>query len=112
MAKVRHNAAVREISGAIGNMIFRQLPEEGFSLALWLSQSRSSASDLAKENRDPLKGTGKRDTCLICLSKSRVVPGKFHIFLGVLREFGGSKLLSDINLRKPCVTERTANLSI
>jgi hypothetical protein len=28
-------------------------------------------------------------------------PAKFYDFLGVLREFSGSKLLSDINLRKP-----------
>jgi hypothetical protein len=34
-------------------------------------------------------------------ARESVKPAKFYDFLGVLGELSGSKLLSDINLRKP-----------
>ncbi len=52
MAKVRCNAAVRELSGAIGNMVFRQMPDGSTYVSSKQDFSGRKFSQKQKDHQD------------------------------------------------------------
>ncbi len=55
MAKVRCNAAVRELSGAIGNMVFRQMPDGSTYVSSKQDFSRRKFSQKQKDHQERLR---------------------------------------------------------